>query len=76
MRLELKWQKVKNESLFAGVEVANDEMHKNELLLKEQETLINELKSCTKEQQVKIIELESKLKRMAPDGLPEVELFH
>lgn len=35
MRLELKWQKVKNESLFAGVEVANDEMHKNELLLKE-----------------------------------------
>lgn len=38
--------------------------------------MINELKSCTKEQQVKIIELESKLKRMAPDGLPEVELFH
>jgi hypothetical protein len=69
---------VKNESLYTGVKTASTEMQKNEAELRQNHFLIEQLKFLTKSQEITILELESKIKRLeknlAHNDLPIIEV--
>ena len=68
---------VKNESHFTVIKTATTEMQKNEEEIRENQSLIEQLKSLTKSQEITILEYESKIKRLekniAHNDLPIIE---